>query len=219
MIKINLALRKTASVVTSETSVRSAPFGLKLPAFLTPKGAAAGGGMPSLSIELGDVRNLLLAGALAFAAMYFIEGEKEKEINELDGQISALQSEQTQLKAETNKVQSYDQIKLQLENDEKLMRNKLQTIQALMNDRASAPRILLTLAQSIPAEVWLRDLLAQENRFTLQGSAVNFNHVSDFMRVLNESAFFKNVQLKGTEEARGEAGGDIKNFEISAERR
>lgn len=219
MIKINLALRKTASVVTSETSVRATPFGLKLPAFLTPKAGGEGAAnVSSLAIELGDVRNILVAGVLSYAAMFFIDGEKAKELAELDGQIGALQTEQAQLKAETNKVQTYDQIKLQLENDEKMMRTKLQTVQALMSDRASAPRILLTLAQSIPTEVWLRDLAAKENTFTMQGSAVTFNHVSDFMRALNESAFFKNVQLKGTEEASA-GGGDTKNFELSAERR
>lgn len=220
MIKINLALRKTASVVTSETSAAgSGPFGLKLPEFLSSKAPAEGQGpVPSVSIELGDVRNLLVAGLVSYAAMYFIEGEKTKELEELDTQVQVLQAEQTQLRAETNKVQTYDQLKKQLEADEKLMRNKLETIQKLMNDRSSAPKILLTMAQTIPGEVWLRELTAQESRFTLQGSALTFNHVSDFMRGLNGSVFFQNVELKGTEEAK-ESGAEIKNFELTAERR
>jgi Tfp pilus assembly protein PilN len=220
MIKINLALRKTASVVTSETSASTTgPFGLKLPGFLAGKAPAPGQGpVPTTSIEFSDVRSLVVGAAACYAVMYFIEGEKEKEIAELDAQVQTLQTEQTQLRAETNKIQTYEQIKKQLEADEQLMRNKLDTIKKLMEGRANSPKILLTMAQTIPPEVWLRELISEENRYTMAGSALSFNHVSDFMRGLNNSVFFQNVELKGTEEAK-DTGTEVKNFELTAERR
>ncbi len=216
MIKINLASRKTSAVVTTESSGKKGLFGLDL-SFLKAGRAAAAASGPS--IQLNEFRNIALAAVVGFGMFYFIEGEKQKELDTLDGQVSQLQTEQNQLKTEANKITTYEQVKQQLEADEALMRNKLDTIKKLMSDRTTPPRLLLTLAQSIPADVWLREFTLQNSKLTLQGSAASFSQVSEFLRVLNESIFFKNVELRGTEEAKLEGGIEVKNFELTAERR
>jgi Tfp pilus assembly protein PilN len=211
MIKINLALRKTATPIVSENTKVGVTGLLGM-----VKGATGGGVSPSVSIR--DLASLI-GSVLVGCAVYYQVGEmKLSDLAVLQAEIEGLRNEQTKLKAETEKVATYEQLRKQVEADEKLIRSKLDTIKRLMENRNVPARLLMSLAQNIPADVWLKELRVLDKSVQFQGSALGFNQVSDFMKILGESPFLKAAELRGTEEGRFE-GFEVKNFDLVAERK
>lgn len=81
------------------------------------------------------------------------------------------------------------------------------------------PELLLSLSNSIPADVWLQDLKADNADLHLDGRAVSYPKVSDFMRDLDKSAKFSMVKLENTATVKDESGNEVIRFRITATRR
>ena len=65
----------------------------------------------------------------------------------------------------------------------------------------------------------IQDLFRKEMTRKEFVTTLGFGLVSDFMKNLNESAYFSEVELKNTQQNREEAGSEKVNFELEAKRR
>lgn len=216
MIKINLLQRKAAVGVSEGTSAGGTGGLSGILAKLKGGGgfAAADEGMKTLIIQGGVLGIILIAGT-------WYLGEKRAEyIAEVDAQISEIDSKDALLVSELSKTSGYEQTKRNLEQDEKTIRTKIKTIQELILDRTTPPKILMALSEAIPKDVWLKDFKIQGKRFTISGSSNGMDVVSDFMKGLEETIYFKNVVLKSSKsETSQKAGRQTAQFELEGERR
>lgn len=218
MIKINLALKKQSASGEGKGRARD--------------DVASGGGLPKLDLNLGSLgagasalfsepkfRQLIL-GCIVVALVYVgIDRAKVEELNQLDAEIAQLTTTNNKLRAEVAKTKGYEELKKALEADELAIRTKIDTIQKLIADRQSLPKMMLGMAQLIPADVWLTDFKVANDDFTLKGFSLGYNQVSDFMRNLNESAFFTELRLSSSQAARDETGSEVAQFELGAHKR
>ena len=207
MIKINLALRKTAAVAEASGG------GTRL--------TSAGLGNLQIS-ELKDIpalRQLLLFGVLIFAGVYWIEDFKASEVQKTQEVVDKLKEEQIQIKKSLGESRRFEILKKALEEDEVVIRQKLDVVQKLMADRAVPPRLLLALSATIPKDVWLADLRVEAQDIVFRGDALDFSQVSDFMKNLNESSSFKEVTLRNTQQGKDDQGTETAKFEIVVKRR
>jgi Tfp pilus assembly protein PilN len=149
----------------------------------------------------------------------FVTMFKEEKIAEVDALLERGQAEGTKLKAELNKRADYEKEKTEMEGYERAIRIKLDTIYALVNDRSTPPKLLLTIANAIPKDIWLSELIIKDQELSLKGTSIGFNLISDFMRSLGETAYFKDVTLKGTEQSSEQASDESKSFELQVKRR
>ncbi|MGK5087776.1 PilN domain-containing protein [Bdellovibrionota bacterium FG-2] len=201
MIKINLATRKQMG-----------------------GGAPSGGKTSKLSgLNLSGLSDLPIRKFLPFvlAAVvftFFIDGMKDSDLQKFDAGIVKMRKEQEKLHAELQKTQGFEAVKKALEVDEQMVRKKIETIQKLLSDREANYKILVSLASSIPSDVWFRNLKLDQSELAIKGGAMGFNQVTDFMKSLNESALFTEVQVPSTQQEKDEAG-QIVGFEMSAKRR
>jgi Tfp pilus assembly protein PilN len=161
----------------------------------------------------------LLPVVVAIVAWYMLDTFKEEEMQKLSAIHAKLTSERTALEAEAKKFKGYEEVKKALEQDEFTLRTKIETIQKLIADRSSPPKILLTLATSIPKEVWLSELKLTDKEGSFKGYSMGFGQISDFMKNLNESAYFTDLNIKKTEQAKDEGGAEVAAFELTARRR
>lgn len=215
MIKINLALRKQAAGAQSSDA--------------GDKAAGGGGGLGGIkiskvAIDLDQLRELPLRQIAIVVAVYVVGGYvledyKAGEIAKVDATIAGLSAEKSKLTAEAAKMKGYEDLKKSLESDEKIMRTKIETIQKLIADRQSPPKVLISIAEAIPKDVWLQDFKIAKGEVTMKGYSLGFNQISDFMKSLNENVYFTDVGLKNTQQAKDEAGVEVANFELSAKRK
>jgi hypothetical protein len=212
MIKVNLADRKTSTMIVND--------GANASSFLSGLFSKAKSSTPSAS--LGDskalVTSLALYGLILGGAYYGIDQHKTKIVDEVNAQNSELQTTIAALDVELAKSQGYEQMKQGLENDEKMLKNKIDTIQKLMNDRTTPPKVLIALSEAIPKQVWLTNFTLQGGGVNISGAATTLDTISDFMKALEGSIYFKDITLKGSKQ--GSIGSrESATFELEAKRR
>lgn len=206
MIRINLASRKQSSALTSVGTMT----------------AAKSAGKVSLNMgSFGDlpIAKLLLPVLVYFGANYYLSDFKATEIGRLEQAVEKVTKDKVNLEVMLAKTKGYEDIKRSLDADEKLIRTKLDTIKKLVSDRSTPPKILAELSRSIPADVWLTEFKIENGRVSIKGGSLGYNQVSDFMKGLNDSAYFKDIELKNSTQAKDESGKDLTQFELEANRR
>lgn len=218
MIKVNLYQRKAAVGVTAGTATGAL--------------SGAGGGLRGLLDRLrgggegladSDKRAAIISAvvyAVILGAGYWYSGERQAEmLAKLEEEVTALDSKSNLLTSELNKTNGYEQTKKSLEADEKTIRTKIDTIQELIRDRTTPPKILTTLSETIPKDVWLREFSLKDRHFHIVGSSSSMDVVSDFMKGLEETIYFKGVVLKSSKQEVLKGVRASATFELEAERR
>jgi Tfp pilus assembly protein PilN len=225
MIKINLAAKKSASAGGG-----------------TGATGTAAGGTGSLSqtlagFSVGNIRNIQFdANSLGqlkelplkrigvivvtiLVANYLSASFQADELSKLDKELDKLKTAQKSLKAELDKTKGFEAIKVSLENDERTMKTKIEVIQKLLVDRQKPPKVLLSLSNIIPPEMWLNSFTLTASDVKLTGYAMNNLQVPEFQKNLSESADFKDVNLVSQTAARDPDGSEIVSFTLEAKRR
>jgi len=216
MIKINLQNRKAAVGVAAGS----------------PTGASGAGGLKGLLDRLkgggdgladGDKRSMIILGVVYLVilggASWYVGSTKDQLLASVEAEATAVDSKITLLTSELNKTNGYEQIKKSLEADDKTIRTKITTIQELIRDRSTPPKILTTLSETIPKEVWLREFTLKDRHFKIGGNSTSMDVVSDFMKSLEETIYFKGVVLKSSKQETIKGGHASAIFELEAERR
>ncbi len=218
MIKVNLHQRKAAVGVALGSPTGAGISGIK--GFLAK---LRGGGAGGLSMDDGAKRSIIILGVIYAVILgggwWYEGGLKEEKLAAIDAETAALDSKLNLINSELNKTNGYEQIKKSLEADEKTIRTKIETIQELIRDRTTPPKILTTLSETIPKDVWLRDFALKDRHFKISGSSTSMDVVSDFMKSLEETIYFKGVVLKSSKQETVKGGRGSAIFELEADRR
>jgi len=207
VIKINLATRKRAvAAANAQGKAKSAsPISLD-------------------SIDLGrfkelPLRKVILPVIVGMGVYYMIGSFEQEELNKAQATLEKVTAQNTKMQAEVSKLKSYDVVKKSLEDDESTIRNKLETIKKLVDDRSLSLKVLLSVVDAIPKEVWLTEYKIDQTDITLTGASLGFSVVSDFMKNLHESAYFSSVDLVNSQESKEVNVPGTTNFELKAKRR
>lgn len=202
MIKINLAAKK-----------QSVPGGGD------PKAKSSGGSFGKIDLDKFKelpIRKVALPIIVGAFASYYLDSYKETTLSQMQAFLDKTKVENAKLQSRMSEFKSYDEMKKSLDEDEEVIRTKLDTIQKLLANRTSSTKILTSISNAIPKDVWLEEFRVLKTDILLKGSASEFNQISDFMKGLTESAFFYDVDLKGSQ-TRDTVG--VAGFEIGAKRR
>lgn len=226
MIKINLKSRKAAvGVSTSSATGDAGAFGGMGGRFTDLIGRinSSSGGSEGFAGEASSKSMLVMVATFALilgAAWWVADSQKTRLLEEVATEAAAVDSKIAQLDSELSKTNGYEQIRKSLEADEKSIRTKITTIQELIHERGTPPKILMTLSEAIPKNVWLQNFILADNKYRISGGSDGMDVVSDFMRGLEETIYFKNVVLKSSkQDAQPKGGRTAAVFELEAEKR
>ncbi|OFZ78786.1 MAG: hypothetical protein A2583_09660 [Bdellovibrionales bacterium RIFOXYD1_FULL_53_11] len=222
MIKINLATMKQAASAggAGDAPVKRGDIIGTISQALTGLikrrgvGAAEGGG-----IDKKMIRKIILMIGVGFAADFLAGDFMAEEMKKVEAALARVDAEKSKFQAEVQKTRGYEAIKKQLEADEFIIRTKVDTMEKLVTDRQTPPKLLLSVATAIPKDVWLSSFKVDGPSVVFSGGSVGFNPVSDFMKTLGESAYFSELNLQKTEQTRDAAGTEIAIFELMARRK
>jgi type IV pilus assembly protein PilN len=141
---------------------------------------------------------------------------QERQLNNVDGQIDQLRNEITKFNDQTREVRDLDKKKADL-------LAKLKVIEDLKTKRVGPVRILEDLSAAAPEKLWLLDFNDVNAQATITGMALDNQTIAAFMRKLQSSSYFFEVDLVETSQSepiRTISGGDtgmiFKKFIVKA---
>jgi len=109
-------------------------------------------------------------------------------INQLDEEINQLTQEKARLAPIIAQVEAYQAKLAELEEKERL-------IDRLKKERQGPVRMLEALSAELPDFVWLTELSQRGGSVTIDGMAASLVSVADYIRKLEDSDWFQNVEL------------------------
>ena len=183
MVKINLLGKKQAA--------GGAHFGLdERLAKLGLSGADLQEMRPHL-VRLG----VLLVGL--YAANYIPSYLQEQKIQKLQAQMDQLDSQANVLRKELVAKKDIRKQMDQLNKEEIELQRQLNAVNSLQKDRGLAFRTLDNLMISMPQKVWINTIDYKNKVVSLNGSCWEYFPINDFIKVINESTQYADVNFKG----------------------
>jgi type IV pilus assembly protein PilN len=133
----------------------------------------------------------------------------------MDKRIAALQHQIARIDSE---IAGYNQKAEQvahIQNRVKRLENKLEIV-ASLELRRDAQLLLLEDLQTriVPEQMWIESIIAEETAVTMTGIAFDNATIADFMRRLEASDLFQEVDLKQTVSKRFDGNLNLKAFEL-----
>ena len=151
------------------------------------------------SILVISLVGVLLVGLSVYALML-------NKINATKAQIESAEMEIKSLKA---KIGTIDNIK-KLQAD---VKKKLDVLNQLRRGKTGPASRLAALSDAVPEKLWLTRYSESGNNVSLAGIAVNEELIALFMKNLQASGAFSNVELQVSEQA-NIGGMKVKRFEL-----
>jgi type IV pilus assembly protein PilN len=155
----------------------------------------------------------LTVALLIMVVPYVVQGRK---LSRLDGQIARLQTEIQKFNQQDKEVRLLDKEKADLHA-------KLKVITELKQKRTGPTRTLEDLSGATPQKLWLVSFADSNGHATLTGMALDNQTIAEFMRQLQGSKYFYDVDLVETSQslpirstAAGDTGMVFKKFSIKA---
>lgn len=184
-----------------------------------PGGGGGGGEGFRIDWKTSPIPKIAVALGILVAASMYIEDEQKKALDKLNGEIAAVERETEENQRKFASMKDYEEKKRVLEEDEKILRAKLETLNSLLENRNAPVKMMLQVAQGIPEEVWLTEMRVGTEEVSLAGGTPGYNQVSDFLKALTDSTEFADVSLRGVQEDQSGAKERFQTFEIQAKRR
>jgi type IV pilus assembly protein PilN len=161
--------------------------------------------------DLRESIALLVLGLLVIAgSVIFMNGKVNDQLVSARAQVQQLESDIARYKPQEEQVAKFRKKKTELEN-------KLEVIRGLDRARTGPVRMFDELAEKTPERLWLTKLSTQGGKLKIMGNSLDNGVVADFLKAMNSSEYFANVDLLKTGAGTQIQGVRIVKFEISAD--
>lgn len=137
---------------------------------------------------------LILCLALVAAACGGLYVRQNGAIEAIKQDIASLDKQNNDLRKQLREVANFDQMKQDLQK-------KLDVLASLKAGKSGPVRLLDELNRTLPDKVWLTDFSEQGGNVSLNGFGDSEKTVASFMKRLEESPYYRNVELAITEQA------------------
>jgi type IV pilus assembly protein PilN len=153
---------------------------------------------------------LLLGLAVVAGGIFFTDKSVKADLAMAQTNVAQLQSDIARYEPQQKLVRDFKVRKKQLQD-------KLDIIDSLEQARNGPVRILDELSSNVPDRLWLTGIQTKGTGIRLEGQSLDTGVVADFLRGLNASPFFTNVDLDKTAGGKIVAGIRLVNFVIRAD--
>lgn len=139
-----------------------------------------------------------------------------RKLAQLDAEIESLRREIARLDQQTKEVKDLDTKRAELQA-------KLRIIEELKQRRTGPAQMLSDLADATPEKLWLTEFTENGGAATIQGLAMDNQTIAEFMRRLQQSPYFYDVDLVETAQTTlqpstgAAAGPNFKRFIVKAQ--
>jgi type IV pilus assembly protein PilN len=161
--------------------------------------------------DLRQTMGVLVLGLVFEAAIvWYMNSGAQDDLQRAKVAVRQLESDIEQYKPQEAQVAEFKRIRSHLED-------KLGVIEGLDRGRTGPVRLMDELAGHTPDRLWLTSLETKGAKITVEGESLDTGMVADFLRGLNESVYFRNVDLDRTSRGKEIEGIKLVTFVITAE--
>lgn len=164
-----------------------------------------------LQAEVTRRREIIIGSVVLAFALVLLLGAYLYQSYQLTGLENELAGLRNELKALNAKVKEVADLQVKIKD----LRGKQKIIEDLNNKKSGPALVMASLSLSTPTSLWLTDLRESGGGVTMNGLAVDNETVANFMRALNDSKHFSNVQLVESIQGTGPTS-TLKKFAIRA---
>src|SRR6202048_5101 len=166
-------------------------------------------------VDTGAALPLVFVGAgaaLGVLALFLLYLSWQKQLNEENTRIKQLQAQKADLEHIKQQVDTF-------EAQQKVLTQRVQTIEQLQRDRTGAQELLDEIASTVSRteNLWLITMTRKGNNLSMEGAAASVNSVANFITALKRSGYFQKVEIKETKQDDKATGIQTFLFQISAE--
>ncbi len=152
------------------------------------------------------ILGLILEGGL----IGFLNSDVKSDLEAAKLEVGQLQKEIEDYKPQQAQVEMFKKTRTELEE-------KLSVIDGLDQGRKGPVRLMDELARYTPDRLWLTEFNTTGNSVKIKGESLDTGTVADLLRGLNESAYFRNVDLDRTTRGKEVDGVMVVSFVITAD--
>jgi type IV pilus assembly protein PilN len=164
--------------------------------------------------RVADVRDsaglLILGLVIVMGGIWFVDSGIKGEIEKTEASVRQLKANIEKFKPQQEQVAAFKAKKKQLQV-------KLDVIHGLDRARSGPLRLMDEISSRTPERLWLTKLTTNGKKVTLSGESLDTGVVADFLRGLNESVYFDNVDLESTSRGKAIQGVKVVVFTVTAE--
>jgi Tfp pilus assembly protein PilN len=170
-------------------------------------GRKDGGPLAGLDLSKINLKMLGLALVIYFVPEGFLVEMWDSEIDKVQSSNQELRSEFKKLNSKVRSMKTYEEQVQALKEQEKKLSRKLQVVKEIINKRQNPFQVYFYLANNIPKDVWINEMIMDDRKLTLKGFSSSWKSIGKFLENLKNSIFFdKNIQYEqpqsdGTESA------------------
>jgi type IV pilus assembly protein PilN len=136
---------------------------------------------------------LIVSVVLLLGALVFTQWELNKKKDDTLVQISKTKNDIAYYKSLTTEVEKKKE-------EQRMLQNRLDIINALRKEKASSAKILDELSIDKPEKLQLESLKKEGTKLGMEGIALDDETIANFMTNLRKSKLFKNVDLVVSEQ-------------------
>lgn len=145
--------------------------------------------------QQSGMQQLMLMGA-AVAVTVIVLGvynlKKSNDITSVEEEIAADEAEIARLEKIIGEVN-------QFEEQKKKLQQQLKVIEELEKGKAGPVKVMDALATSLPKRVWITSFTERNGQASIDGYGLEMADVSEFLKALEKSPHFTEVQLRFTQ--------------------
>ena len=161
--------------------------------------------------DLRESLGLLVLGlVLLLGGISFFDSRIESRIERKQASVRQLRANIEQFKPQQRQVAAFKEKK-------KDLGMKLDVIQGLDDARTGPLKLMEEVSSRTPERLWLTKLTTRGRQVVLSGESLDTSVVADFLRSLNESGFFENVDLESTTRGQAVQGVQVVSFTVTAD--
>jgi Tfp pilus assembly protein PilN len=158
---------------------------------------------------------VLLAMVLVYVPDFVLvpiwEGEREAVTQGIEAKKSKLSSLKRKVTQSEDLEKQITELKLQEEN----LGKKLTAVKQAISEKKNPSTIMLYIAKNIPAELWIKDLVIDQDQMTIKGEALDYTSIGNFVNSLRSSVFIKDANIANTSSSVRESDKRrIESFEV-----
>lgn len=171
-----------------------------------------------VEISVINFKLLFLSLVLYFFMPPFFQDYLAQDLAKIQKELVTINEKQQSLAAAAQNVQA---IKTQVElyaQKEKIVEEKRNYVNKILELRKNPQTFLLFIAKNIPEDLWLSSLQIENDEAILDGYSKTYKSITQFLEILNESIFFKTRPILEDSQTKTEAGGEKRKeyFKIKA---
>jgi Tfp pilus assembly protein PilN len=141
---------------------------------------------------------VLIAIVIMYLPDYILIPMWEEEVATVNQNLSVKRQELGKLRGQVSKTAELEKQIRDLKAQEENLGQKLVAVKQAISERRNPSSILLYIAKNVPEELWLKELIIENNDLVIKGEALDYTSVGNFINNLKASVFIKEANIIST---------------------